>query len=362
MTSVHSPDDIRIVHHELKSLSEHGFDVALIAPLHRRPAPADVRVFHVPAPASRWQRMTRTTWAVYRSAVSADADVYHFHDPELIPIGIALRVRGKRVVYDVHEDYSRQTLTRDWIPKVLRRAVGKGTALLETIAATLLSGIVAATPAIARRFPVPKTVVVQNYPVLEEFDVSPVIPHRQRAFRLAYIGGISPIRGVFEMVRSMEFLPDSMDARLVLAGAFSSASLENEVRGLPGWRRAEFLGWQSRQQVAELLASARAGLVLFHPAPNHTEAQPNKLFEYMSAGLPVVASDFPLWRDILGEAGCGLLVDPLDPSAIADAIQWILEHPDEAGAMGGRGQAAVRDRYNWGIEARKLVDFYHQFA
>ena len=362
LTSVHAPDDVRIVHHELKTLAEQGAEVALIAPSHVRVTPEGVRVVYVPVPASRWQRMTRTTRAVYRAAISADADIYHFHDPELIPIGILLRVRGKRVIYDVHEDYARQILTKEWIPKVLRRALGTGTALLETIAARFLSGMVAATPAIARRFPEHKTVVVQNYPLLEEFEISPVIPYHQRAFRIAYIGGISLIRGVFEMVRSMELIPDSLDAKLMLGGAFESASLEEEVRGLPGWSRVDFLGWRSRQQVVDLLHSVRAGLVLFHPVPNHVEAEPNKLFEYMCAGLPIVASDFPLWREIVGKTECGLLVDPLDPSAIAGAIRWIFEHPDESAAMGERAQEAARTRYNWDGEARKLLEFYRKFA
>ncbi|MCH9058642.1 MAG: glycosyltransferase [Planctomycetes bacterium] len=99
LTSAHPPDDIRIVRHELMTLSAHGIDVTLIAPRHARPAPEGVRVLHVPAPASRWQRMAHTTRAIYRLAVSADADVYHFHDPELIPVGILLKLRGKRVAF-----------------------------------------------------------------------------------------------------------------------------------------------------------------------------------------------------------------------------------------------------------------------
>ena len=319
-------------------------------------------MLHVPAPASRWQRMAHTTRAIYRLAVSADADVYHFHDPELIPVGILLKLRGKRVVYDVHEDYPRQILTKDWIPSVFRVAIAKATALVEKIASLLFSGIVTATPAIARRFPAHKTIVVQNFPALGEFTVADAVTYHKRPLRAAYLGAISSARGVFEMVRAMELIPDSLDAKLMLAGAFDSASLEEEVRGLPGWSRVDFLGWQSRRQVADLLASVRAGLVLFHPVPNHVEAEPNKLFEYMGAGLPIVASDFPLWREIVGKTECGLLVDPLDPSAIADAIRWIFEHPDDAAAMGERAQEAARTRYNWDAEARKLLEFYGKLA
>ncbi len=108
------------------------------------------------------------------------------------------------------------------------------------------------------------------------------------------------------------------------------------------------------------MAACRLGLVTFLPAPNHTESQPNKLFEYMAAGLPVVASDFPLWRHIVESSQCGLLVDPSDPGKIAEAIEWILRHPQEAEAMGRRGAEAVRQTYNWGSEAKTLLDLYRQ--
>jgi len=117
-------------------------------------------------------------------------------------------------------------------------------------------------------------------------------------------------------------------------------------------------GFVSRKDVAKLMGDSRMGLVLFHPAPNHIAAQPNKLFEYMSAGIPVIASDFPLWRQIVESSNCGLLVDPLNPQSIADAICWLIEHPKEAEEMGRCGREAVEREYNWGHEEAKLLSFY----
>src|SRR5262249_30305992 len=141
-------------------------------------------------------------------------------------------------------------------------------------------------------------------------------------------------------------------------GHFNPSAYIDEVRLMPGWAQTDYAGWLSRQQVASLLAQARLGLLLSHPFPGHEGAQPNKLFEYMSVGLPVVASDFPLWREILNGVGGGLVVNPRDPQAIAGAIRWLLEHPGEAEAMGRRGMQAVRRSFHWDNEADKLLSLY----
>jgi glycosyltransferase involved in cell wall biosynthesis len=164
------------------------------------------------------------------------------------------------------------------------------------------------------------------------------------------------------MVRAISLLPMTLGARLVLAGKFDPVGLEHQVSRMPGWERVEFVGWQSRKEITRLLAQVRLGLVLLHPVPEYFESFPSKLFEYMSSGIPVLASDFPLWREIVEEAHCGLLVNPLDTKAIAEAIQWILEQPREAEEMGKSGHEAVRRRYSWVTEAQKLKNIYYACA
>jgi glycosyltransferase involved in cell wall biosynthesis len=101
-----------------------------------------------------------------------------------------------------------------------------------------------------------------------------------------------------------------------------------------------------------------AGIVTFHPLPNHLDSHPTKMFEYMSSGIPVIASDFPLWRDIIEGNQCGICVDPLDPKAIAAAIDYVVTHPQAAKAMGENGRRAVLQKYNWTVQANRLIDFY----
>ncbi len=345
LSSVHQPFDIRIFHKEAKTLARAGHEVVFVVPHDEAVTVDGVRVRPVRKRRGRRARMTTTVRDVFRAAVAEDGDVYHFHDPELIPVGLLMKLRGKRVVYDVHEDRPRQMLTKYWIPPRARRLVSRLTHLTEAASGRVWDGIVVATPAIARLFPGKKTVIVQNFPILDELIVADPIPYASRPPQVSYVGNLTGIRGAREMVLAMGLLPPESEARLDLAGAFDPPSLEDELRTLPGWERTTTRGWLNRQEVAALLGQTRVGLVLLHPADNYLEAQPNKLFEYMSVGVPVVASDFPHWQEMVKSDRCGLLVDPLDPRAIADAIQWLLDHPEEAEGVrssGCRSTAAGR--------------------
>jgi glycosyltransferase involved in cell wall biosynthesis len=288
----------------------------------------------------------------------AKPSVVHFHDPELIVLGFILKVIGYKVIYDVHEDVPKQILTKDWIPKATRSPLAMATGMMEAIAASVFDAIVLAVPAFLERFPSHKTVVVQNFPIQDEFRMPESAPYGQRPPAFAYVGGISRIRGAREMVRALGYLKHRPDVGLELAGRFEPASLREELERLPSWSAVTYHGRLNRPAVAALLGHVRAGLVVLHPVPNYLEAYPVKMFEYMAAGLPVIASDFPLWRRVVSEARCGLLVDPMDPKSIADAMFRILERPDEAERMGRNGRKAVEETYSWDRESAKLIALY----
>jgi len=320
-----------------------------------------VRIRTLARPQRRWQRMTATLYRIYREALAEQADCYHFHDPELLPVGLLLRRQGRRVIYDVHEDVPLQVLSKHWISPWLRPWVSRVVRGVEAFCARRLDGVAAATPAIARKcaaWGVP-CATVQNFP-LPAPAADKGIPYTAREPLVVYVGAITRERGLREMVAAMARLPDSLGARLILAGEFSPASLAEEARMWPGWERVIHLGWQDRQQVQRLLGTARVGLALLHPEPNYVECYSTKSFEYLQAGLPVVASDFPLWRSVLGETGGAVLVDPLDPGAIAAAVQRLLEHPEEAQAMGEAGRRAVTERFTWERQAWELLALYRR--
>jgi glycosyltransferase involved in cell wall biosynthesis len=359
LTAVHPADDVRIFAKECRSLAAAGYDVHLVAP-----APADAVIDGVRLHAcggrgsGRLKRMTATVLAVYRKAVQLDADVYHVHDPELMPVALLLRLRGGRVVYDSHEHLPQQILTKPWIPALVRRPLAMLADVVERNCSRFVSAVVTAEPYVRRRFDgrAPTVVTVNNYPMLEEFPPLRDASGRERA--VCYAGSITELRGAREMVDAIA----RTDAKLLLAGRFSPAGLERELRAARGWRQVEFLGHLSRDGLTRTLERSRAGLVVLHPIPNYVEANPTKMFEYMSAGIPVIASDFPAWTSIVDRHGCGLCVDPTSPSAIAEAIEWILDHPEEARQMGESGRSAVERLYNWDVEKRTLLDLYEQLA
>jgi glycosyltransferase involved in cell wall biosynthesis len=177
-----------------------------------------------------------------------------------------------------------------------------------------------------------------------------------------FVGQISALRGAAEMVSAMGKVGKFSEARLILVGETDVPDLLTSLSALPGWERVIYRGWQHRAAVEETLSQSSVGLVLYHPFANAIASQPNKLFEYMAAGLPVIASDFPLWRALVVDNGCGLCVPPHDIDAIARAIEWIFEHPAEADAMGRRGQALVQDEMNWEREENALLALYERLV
>jgi glycosyltransferase involved in cell wall biosynthesis len=363
LTSVHTWCDTRIFLKMCRSLARWGHEVHLVAPRGDRSEieQRDGVVVHpVPLPSNRFDRVRRTLPRVLEVARSLRGDLYHFHDPEFLWHARRFqRAVGAAVVYDAHEDVRAQTQGKGWLPWWSRKAVGCAIGVLEDRVVAELTGVIAATPAIARRFEShAHTAIIQNFPLADELATGGSLAFRQRRPSVMYVGGISRLRGACEAVAAMALLPEAFPARLVMAGRFAPETLENDLRQSPGWNRVDYRGYCDRRQLGELLGESKIGLVTFLPAPNHLESQPTKLFEYMSAGLPVVASDFPHWRDIVASNRCGLLVDPRRPEAIAEAIRWLLEHPAEAEAMGRAGREAVLRHYNWEAEFQKLIDWY----
>jgi len=220
-----------------------------------------------------------------------------------------------------------------------------------------LSAVVTATPFIRDKFlrVNPNSVDVNNFPIPDELVT--VEPRRDsREHRVCYVGAISVSRGIREIVQAMDYV--ASDAKLILCGKFEDEQVAREVRTFAGWQRVDARGWLGRDAIRDVLSRCVAGLVTLHPQRNYVDAHPVKMFEYMSAGLPVICSNFPLWRTIVEGSDCGLCVDPMQPREIAAAIDYLVQNPARATEMGANGRAAIERRYNWPAEEKKLVHLY----
>lgn len=355
ITTVHPRYDGRIFHKECRSLAA-DYEVHMIVADGKGDEVVDGIHFHdIGKPSGRRERMSRFSKLAYQKAVATDATLYHFHDSELLPTGKKLARRGKLVIYDSHEDLPRQILTKPWIPKFLRGSVSIVTEMIENHFVRKISAVIAATPHIQDRFrKVTKKPVgcVCNYPILDEITACGDWNAKEEA--VCYVGGIFKERGIREMVQAA----DKSGTVLKLAGKFSPDSLQTEMQQEKGWDRVDYRGFIGRQEINQLLAESMAGLLLLHPLPSYVDSLPIKLFEYMAAGIPVVCSDFPLWRDIVEKNHCGLCVNPFDTDAAAEAIQKIVENADFAMKLGTNGRNAAVEKYSWSSQAEELKSFY----
>jgi len=359
LTTVHPRDDIRIFRKECVSLVRAGYEVVQVVGDGLGDALVDgVRIVDLgKAPLGRLARMREQPRRANARLQRLQPALLHFHDPELLPLGAAWARQGVPVIYDAHEDVPRQILTKQWIPAALRALVSWAFERYENSRVRGLAAVAAATPHIARRFAAVarRSVNVNNFPLADEL-LAPAQPApRERA--VCYVGGIMRSRGALQMVRALAQLPD---VRLLLAGRFEDAALQAELSAEPGWAQVDYCGYVGRTEVGALMSRSCAGLVTLLPMPSYQDSLPIKMFEYMSAELPVIASNFPLWREIVEGTQCGLCVDPTSPNAIAAGILALVDAPEYAARLGRAGRAAVLSTYNWPQAERELLALYRE--
>lgn len=361
LSSAHQPTDTRSFQKACRSLREAGYDVVYIVPAEIDQVIDDVYIRAVKRARNRFERMTRTLADVYRLAVDEDATIYHLHMTELLPVGQLLRARGKHVVFDMHENTPKSILSKSWIPGPMRKAVAW---LYRKLERRLLRGIhvVFAETSYEQDYRwLPSTITTLNYPRMEEIAGI----HATRAPRptVGYIGRVTPERGSLTTLEALAILrDDGLDVAFECVGSGESEHMRAleaiaRERGLPG---AKFHGYLDVRAGLQIIAACQVGLAVLSPVPNYVDSFPTKMFEYMALGLPVIVSDFPLYRTVIEEAGCGVYIAPDDPRALAAAIRGLLDDPEAAAAMGARGREAALTRYNWTTEAEKLTRFYER--
>lgn len=359
VTTVHPRYDTRVFVKECSSLAQMGYRVTLlVADGEGDEVRNDVNIVDIgKRPSSRLLRASWWALRAYRAARKLNADIYHIHDPELVMFFWFTAGAKAQAVFDVHEDLQMQVHRKYWIPRWAARCLTPIIAGWERLSSRILAGIVSVTPKLTQRFQgyTQEVVEVKNYPLLSELGVVDGSDYPQRSRHLLYVGGISLDRGIDVMLDVLQLMPD---VRLHLAGKFSNGQLEDYCKQHPAWSQVDFHGWCSREQVRSLMTQSRVGLVVLKATGDYEDALPVKLFEYMAAGLPVIASDFPLWRGIVEDCAGGYTVEPEDRQAICTAVKALLDDPDMAYATGEKARAKVFERYSWDTEMRSLDQFY----
>ena len=353
LSSVHSAKDTRILIKECSSLAE-LYDVTLIAIHDKREIINNVRIIPFKKMKNRFLRIMFSPIKMFFVALKYKSEVYHAHDPELLVTLILFKLfTHSKLIYDIHEDVVLDIQSKTYLNKASKKLIACFFAVLENFVSKRTDYNITATPIIRNKFVKlnSRTADINNFPILNELYSE----YKPKEKVICYIGNITEIRGLSNIIKSLEYV----DAELHLAGEYEPIKYREELISHKGWSKVKELGYINRKKMKEILSFSNAGLVLFEPEPNHVNAQPNKLFEYMSASIPVIGSDFPLWREIVLKNNCGILVNPKNPQEIANAIKYILNNKDKAKMMGRNGRRTVEEKYNWQNEEKKLFDVYN---
>lgn len=355
MTSAHPVKDVRIFYKECRALQEMGLEIFLLARSKQSNIIGGIHVIGLHPFRNRLIRIILYPWIILVKAFHVNAAVYHFHDPELLFIGFLLKLAGKKVIYDAHENVPLHLTSKFYMFRPFRWLLGKAVKTFEEMGVGLFDGTVVATEGIKERFPsryFHKILVVRNF--VDPDEIRPA-PFSEKGKSLCYVGGISYNRGIDLLVKSVEGLGMTLE----LAGKFHNERCLNKVKKMGNWKNVNYRGVVDRESIKKLYGNACIGLLLLRPRSGFSDSLPIKMFEYMAAGIPVVASDFPLWKEMIEANGCGICVDPLNVDETRRQIRKLLSNNSMAEAMGRNGRNLVVREYNWNNEKVKLKEFYN---
>lgn len=359
ISTVHRENDNRILFKQCSSIKKAGYDVSLIITSDRVKRINGVDIVPLTKRNGRIERLIYKSNEAYKKALELDADIYHFHDPELIPIGKRLVRKGKKVIYDVHEDVPKQILSKSYLgPKWFKKIIASVFNKYEKYQSKSFSAIITILDELKDEFEkYNKNVIsVKNYAIKDIIDESKPIEEKvnRKEFIVLYIGSITQIRGIKEMIKATEKFNGNV--KLWLAGQWESEELKSECEALKGYENTVYFGEFKAKDLYKYVKSADVGLSVLHPTPNYKKAIPTKVIEYMACELPVILSDFPFWEELFGNIG--QYVDPLDIKEIAKAIELYMNNRDEISKIGKSNRDNFVNNFCWDSEEKKLLNLY----
>ena len=365
VTSAHARDDVRIFSKYFCSLSESSiFECCLVVCDGKGNGRfGDSIIYGLKRFSSRYLRFGLSWVQILFFFLGRPRGLLHIHDPELILAVPFLKCIGFRVVFDAHEDVVAQISTKDYLPYIVRNPIAKLFGMTEMVVLKWFAiGVVGATSAIAKKYReagIRNVESIENFPILSEFDGCAVYRDWSGAhLKICYIGDLSLIRGLREI---LDALVQLKSVELHFFGEVVGREAIRLIRQHEGWSKVVRYGKVSRAELISRLSEFHIGLVVFLPVTNHLNSQPNKLFEYMAAGLCVVGSDFLSWKSVIQGNDCGILVNPCKSLELAEGLDFLLANKDVVERLGSNGLAASRN-YSWDSELEKIIDFYHKLG
>ncbi len=359
VTSVHNRYDVRILYKECKSLAKYGFDVTLLVNDNLRDEFIDdVKIKSTYyKPKNRYERMVISQRRLKKEAIKIDADIYHFHDPELLLLALHLKNKGKKIIFDFHEDVSQQILYKKWIPNSIKKTISEIYKFYEKNKVKEFDALITVTPKFVERLQSinPNTYMITNYPILRD-----IYPRNDEFISntICFAGGITPQWNHHHIIKAIE---DIDNINYLIAGSGSRKYLQCLMQ-LQGWQKAKYMGRIPHEEVKYIYNKSFAGITLLSKQSQVGDEGTlgnTKIFEYMEAGLPVICSDNKIWGEIVNTYECGIAVDPENVDKIRTAILTLLNSPKMVLEMGRNGRMAVEKNFNWQTQEKVLYSIYN---
>lgn len=358
VTSAHQRYDVRVFRKECVTLAKAGYDCYLLVNDTIEDEINDgVKIISTGfMPSSRKDRFLKSHKYLLMKMIDINADIYHFHDPDLLSLADKMRKRGKKVIFDFHENVSEQIKDKEWIPGIVRNFISMAYNQYEKFYAKNFNCLITVSPNIVEKLKKENRHVfmITNYPIVDSDYKEPEF----REKNVCFAGGISE-QWCHELI--LDAIKDIPDCKFILAGNADNDYLE-KLKRKPAWENTNYLGKIEFEKVKDIYADSMAGLALNVSSQVGKKGTlgNTKLFEFMLAGIPVICSDNELWKRIIDENECGMVVDPTNVNDIKNAIDYMVNHVEDAKKMGRNGRKAAIEKFNWDKEAKKLCKLYFQ--